>query len=451
MTKVWTDILPAFISKKLENRHNLQKIIGNTGWLFADKILRMGVGLLVGVWVARYLGPEQFGLFNYVVAFVALFATVATMGLDGIVVRDILREPAKVNTTLGTAFVLQCIGSLVAVVITFATIAWLRPNDSLVKAMVVILGFSLMFKPTEVVKYWFESQVESRYTVWVENAVFVIMAAVRVAMILLQAPLIAFIWVALGEAVLVAVGLLVIYAKQGGQISVWQPGIMRAKSLLMDSWALILSSVAIIIYMRIDQIMLGEMLGGEAVGIYSAAVRISEVWYFIPIVITASVFPAIIDAKKQSEKLYTERLQMLYDLMTMMSLSAAIFISFLADPIIRLLYGHAYHQSGVVLTIHIWAGVFVCLGVARGKWLLVENLNIYSFFYTGLGAIINIIGNYLAIPKYGVNGAAFATIVSYGISVIVAPALFAQTRKSSIQLLNSFNVLRIYCNVKKNV
>ena len=75
--------------QNVEGRGNLQKLIGNTGWLFADRILRLGVGLWVGIWTARYLGPEQFGLFNYSIAFVALFSVFATLGLDGIVVDSI--------------------------------------------------------------------------------------------------------------------------------------------------------------------------------------------------------------------------------------------------------------------------------------------------------------------------------------------------------------------------
>jgi len=152
-----------------------------------------------------------------------------------------------------------------------------------------------------------------------------------------------------------------------------------AVSLLKDSWPLILSSMVIAIYMKIDQVMIKEMLDAEAVGNYAAAVRLSEAWYFIPMVISSSLFPAIINAKKISEKLYYDRLQKLYNLMVWMAISIALPMTFLSDWIVNLLYGAKYSEAGDVLMIHIWAGVFVFLGVASGKWFVAENLQLLSF------------------------------------------------------------------------
>ena len=199
-----------------------------------------------------------------------------------------------------------------------------RPDDELAKLMVAVLGFAMVFKATEVVKYWFESQVKSKYTIWVENGVFLVLAAIRVGLILAQASLLAFVWAAFAEGLLVAVGLLWVYVWRGGVLAVWRIRYSRANALLKDSWPLIFSGLAIMVYMRIDQIMLGQMLGDKAVGIYTAAVRISEVWYFIPMAIVASVFPSIIVSEKQSEALYYQRLQKLYDLMVLLALVVAI-------------------------------------------------------------------------------------------------------------------------------
>jgi O-antigen/teichoic acid export membrane protein len=182
---------------------------------------------------------------------------------------------------------------------------------------------------------------------------------------------------------------------------------------LRDSWPLIFGSIAASIYMRIDQVMIKEMLDAEAVGQYAAAVRLSEAWYFIPVVISASLFPAIINAKKVSEKLYYERLQKLYDLMVWTALAIAIPMTFMSDWIVELLYGEKYYQAGSVLMIHIWAGVFVFLGVASGKWLLNENLQKIAFYRTFYGMLINISLNYLLIPKFGIIGAAISTTISY--------------------------------------
>lgn len=424
--------------------------MANTGWLFADRIMRMGVGLVVGVWIARYLGPEQFGLLNYASAFVALFGAIAGLGLNGIVVRDLVKEPETANTTLGTAFVLQLFGGLLAFAIAFLAIRYARPDDSLTQLIVAILGLALVFKASEVVKYWFESQVQSKYTVWVENAAFVVFAGIKVVLIINHAPLIDFVWVVLIEAALVAIALLGIYAWQRGDLISWHIKIKRAKSLLQDSWPLILSGLAVMIYMRIDQIMLGQMLGDEAVGIYSAAVRISEVWYFIPMSIVASVFPAILEAKKHSEAQYYARLQKLYDLMVLLSVSIALPMTFIATPVIVVLYGDAYAASGTILAIHIWAAVFVFLGVASGKWFLAENRQVLNLQRTVLGAVANIVLNLLLIPRYGVIGAAVATVISQMATAWLFDCFQTETKKMFFMKVYAANPVRIFSHQNKN-
>lgn len=428
--------LPAFIRRRIEHRPNLQKALANTGWLFADRILRMGMGLLVGVWVARYLGPEQFGLFNYASAFVALFGAIATLGLNGIVVRELVKQPEDTNTILGTAFTLQLIGGLLAFGVAVLTIGFVRPDDALAKLMVAVLGFVMVFKATEVVKYWFESQVHSKYTVWVENAMFLVFAGIKVVLILSHASLMCFVWAVLAEAVLVAAALLGVYVWRVSSLRKWQVQIERAKALLKDSWPLILSGLAVMVYMRIDQIMLGKMIGDEAVGIYSAAVRISEVWYFIPMAIVASVFPSIIEAKKQSEVLYYQRLQQLYNLMALLAFSVAVPMTFLSDWVIYVLFGSAYQQAGAVLAIHIWAGIFVFLGVASGNWLLLEGYQRDIFYRTLLGMVANIFLNILLIPIWGVQGAAIATVISYFIAVF-SVLIKKETRIVAIMMIRA--------------
>lgn len=436
-------LIPAFMLRRFAHRPGLIKILDNVGWLLFDKILRMGVGLLVGIWIARYLGPERFGLLNFSIAFVAMFGAIATLGLNEIVVRDIVRNPGHAGTILCTGFVLQLLGAVTALGMVLAFYDLLRPDDALGKSMVAILGVALIFQASSIIKYWFESQVQSRYPVWVENSVFLVMSAVKVGLIIKQAPLIAFVWVVLVDAILVSIGLFVIYARQSRGLRNWTIDLSRAKQLLRASWPLVFAGIAVMTYMRIDQIMLGQLLGNEAVGIYSAAVRVSEIWYFIPMVVVASVFPSIINAKTISEDLYYHRLQRLYDLMVWLSLAIAIPMSFLSGWFISLLFGAAYEQAGAVLAIHIWASVFVFLGVASGKWFVVENRQILSMHRTVLGAIANVLLNLAFIPRFGVIGAAWATVISFSIAGLFYDLSRAETRRMYVMKVNSFNLIRI--------
>lgn len=294
------NIVPAFVRRRIAHRPNLVKIVDNMGWLFFDKVLRMGVGLLVGVWVARHLGPEKFGLLSFASAFVGMFGAVAGLGLQNIVVRDIVRDPSSKEETLGTAAALQFIGGLIAYGLIIGTIFWLRSEDSLAKALVAILGSMVLLKASEVVVYWFESQVMSKYIVWVENATFLVFAVIKIGFLLNNAPLIAFAWIATAEALVVALLLGVMSKLRGPRLQHMHITMLRAMSLLKDSWPLLLSGIAITLNMKIDQVMLGFMADDIEVGVYSAAVRISEVWYFTIGVILASVFPYL--AKSHAEK-----------------------------------------------------------------------------------------------------------------------------------------------------
>ncbi len=428
MTPPWLKFIPSSLRTRIEHRPHLLKAMSNTGWLFGDHAIRMGVGLFVGVWMARYLGPEQFGLLSYALAFVALFGAIASLGLNGIVVRELVKYPESAPETLGSAFLLRIAGGALAFVLVVVAIDYARPHDSLVKLMVVLLGFVLVFKAAEVVKCWFESQVQSKYTVWVENTAYLLFALVKVALILGEAPLIAFVWALSAEGLLAAIGLMAVYAWRGGHLRMWRPTFGRAGALLKDSWPLILSGLAIMVYMRIDQIMLGQMLGDEAVGIYSAAVRISEAWYFIPTAIVASVFPSIIEAKKQSEELYYQRLQRLYDLMVVLALLAALPVTLLSDWLIALLFGENYAGAGAVLTVHVWAALFVFINVASGRWIYAENLARLALRRALLGAAMNVLMNWLLIPHYGIVGAAWATLVSFAVSAFFSDMFSRKTR-----------------------
>lgn len=203
----------------------------------------------------------------------------------------------------------------------------------------------------------------------------------------------------------------------------------RAKSLLADSWPLLLSGVAVMIYMKIDQIMLGQMIGDEAVGVYSAAVRISEVWYFVPVAIVSSVFPAILETKKRCEEHYFQRLQLLYNFLVWLSVSFGFVMTVLSSSVVQFLFGNEYGEASTVLSVHIWAGVFVSMGIARGKWLLAENLQYMGYWYVSFGMVVNVLGNYIIIPQNGVEGAAVVTLVSQFIVSIGAPLLFKKLER----------------------
>jgi PST family polysaccharide transporter len=404
-------------------------VIQNIAWLFADRILRMGFGLVVGVWIARYLGVQQFGLFNYATAFVALFNPLTTLGLDSLVIRSIVRDPEAKDQILGTVFWLKVASSLGCILLTVSSIFVLRQNDQLTVGLVAILATAGIFSAFDTIDIWFQSQVQSKYTVVAKNTAFIIIALLKVALIKMHAPLLAFAWAGLAEIGLGAVGLILVYKAQGYSLWLWCWDFPLAKTLLKESWPLMLSGLSIMIYMRIDQIMLGEMVGDSAVGLYSAATRISEVWYFIPMAIASSVAPSIFAAKEVSEELYYQRIKKLVRVLMLISIVVAVPMSFMSETIVTLLFGNSYTAAGSVLAIHIWASLFVFMGVATSPWFIAEGLTHLSLRRTLAGAIINVLLNIVLIPVYKENGAAFATVISQSISAFFSHAIDKDTKK----------------------
>lgn len=391
----------------------LRKIISNISWLFADRILRMAVGLIVGAWVARYLRPQQFGLYNYALAFVSLFGALSSLGLEQIVVRNLVREPSSKDEILGTAVILRIIAGILTLLLTTGTIIVLRPGDILMHWLVGIIATGLIFNAFDPIDLWFQSQVKSKYTVVSKNTIFIIITLAKIALIQMKAPLLAFAWAGLAEIALGAGSLAIAYQLSGQNLRMWRVNLRQAKSLLKESWPLIIAGLAIMIYISIDKIMLGQLANPEAVGIYSVATRISELWVFLPAAIVPSVNPSIIEAKKVSESLYYERLQKVFNVMTGLAYSIAIPMTFLSKFIVVLLYGQNYESAGGVLAIHIWGQIFSFLGIAKSIWIVTEGMTVYALIITSVGALMNILLNFWLIPIYRETGAAIATVVSY--------------------------------------
>ena len=415
----------------------VRKIMANMGWLMVDRVVRMGMGLFVGVWVARYLGPVKFGSYNFALSFVALFGTVTTLGLEGLVVREVLHNAQDTHEILGTTLALRSGGGLLAVVLSIATIFIIEPNDKQSLLLVSILSLTLVFQAFDTIDSFFQSQVRSRITVWAKNSAFLIFAVIRVLLIYAKAPLWWFAVSSTGEIGLGAAGLVLGYRLSGGRMSAWHSSKNRAVQLLKQSWPVIFSGMAIMVYMRLDMVMLKMMKGDYAVGLYSAATRISEVWYFIPMAIVSSVSPAIMNVKDNAELFY-DRLHKLFSLMTMTACIIGSIVALSSHAIVRILYSTSYIGAAPVLAVHVWASVFVFLGVAQSPWDLSKNLLTLSLYRTIAGAIINIAMNLYLIPRYSAMGAAISTVVSYAISGVFANAFSARTRPIFYMQMKSF-------------
>jgi|TARA_B110001454_G_scaffold176459_1_gene168587 O-antigen/teichoic acid export membrane protein len=420
-----------------------RKYFANTSWLLGERVLRMVVSLFVGIYVARYLGPERFGLLSYTLSFVWLFSSLASFGLDEILVRELVKSPEQRNNLLGTVFWLKVCGTLVMGT-TIALVLKYTVEDQQTYWMIALITFGFLFQATNVVDFYFQSQVQSKFAVRAQAIQLILTSLFKIYLVWNQAELIWFAFALMLDQAVVAVLFLLVYHWKIGWFPFFSFRWKQAKKLMRDAWPLIFAGMVVSVYMKIDQVMLKEMLDVKAVGVYAAAVKLCEAWYFLPTALIASLFPAVIEAKIKSKTLYDKRVQNLYDLMVWSSIAVALPTTLLADWVILILYGTDFQEAADVLRIYIWAGVFVTLGIASSKWLIAENLQRYLFLRTILGALLNVGFNLWLIPIYGIKGAAIATLVAQGTASFLSLSFFKKTRHNFLFAAKSLSIYGAY-------
>lgn len=432
-------------ARKILTNKGFKKYALNTGWLFVEQILRIFSGLFVGVWVARFLGPETFGTFSYAIAFVALFGAIANLGLQGIVVRELINKPEQQKTIMGTAFYMQIAGALAVILVILALVPF-TSNSSETNLYILIIASSLLFQSFQVIDYFFQSKVLSKYVSICRLIQLTASSFLKIGFVLAKADLIYFVIVIFIDNVTLAISLSFAYWKQGNVPFYTSFNFGKFKYLLKESWTLIISGLVVMIYMRIDQIMIKEIMDAKSVGIYSAAIRLSEAWYFVPVLLSQSLFPAIVNARKSDREVFLLRLKRLFNIMTIVSLIAAVVVVFFSETIVISLFGASFKDAADVLVIHVWAGLFISSAIVSGKWLTVEGNQKFIMYRHVAGAFLNIILNFVFIPLYGIKGAAISTLITYLFSSVLMNGFSLTTREVFIVQMKSILSLGLYGN-----
>jgi polysaccharide transporter, PST family len=424
----------------------LQRAVANLGWLFAERAARLALTVGVGFLVARHLGPARLGLLSYAVALTTLVGAVASLGLDAIVKRDLLRQPAATGDLLANAAVLRfAAGGLMAVLLLgYALLLTSGPGPE--RRLLAILAVTLLQPAFLTPELWLQAHLNARYAVLAQTAALAAGAGMRLLLIFRDAPLEAFAFAWVLEAAATGLALHVMSRRAGLRFA-WakatRPGM---RQLLGEAWPLMFAGIAVVVYMKIDEVMLRYLVGPTAVGIYSAATRLTEIWFFVPTALASSVLPALLRARDRGEAAYHDRLQRYFDLSAGAAYALSLPMALAAPWLVRLAYGWPYDDAAPIVAVHIWSSVFVFLGVARGQWLVNEGLQRFYLAATIAGAVANIGLNLVLIPRWGGLGAAWATLISYAIAAWLAsyfhpevrPAATMQTRA----LLIPFRVWR---------
>lgn len=425
------------MEKILNNKFGMKKILGNSLWPIIEKIITMVITVVASSLIARYLGTEEYGLANYIISLVMLFTAFSTLGMEKITINDIVNEEYEKETVLATSFLIRAIGGIVLTIFSQIAIYILTDGDKISSLMGIIMGASMIFKSFEVFEYYLQAVMNLKTVAIIRFLSTVLTALSRILVVFLDLGMISFISTYIIEALIAGILFYIYYrSKNKGKFKVDKK---YAINILSRCWYIAVAGLMTTLYMRIDQIMLGSMLETKFEnGIYSAAVRIAEMWYFVPLSVITSFQPIIIKYKaEKNEEQYKKSMQRLYDIVAIIGIACGVLITIFSGLAVDILYGAEYKKAASVLCISVWAGLFATLGSARSIWLIVENKQKYTMVYSIVGSVLNIILNLIMIPKIGAFGAATATLLTQFIANVFALMIFKETRESSIMILKS--------------
>ncbi|MDQ0226814.1 flippase [Metabacillus niabensis] len=431
------------------SKGNFSKVINNASWLISDKVFTMFIGVFVTAVIARYFGPEQYGQFNYAWAFASLFISISTLGLETLAVKSIVDKKVDEGVVLCTSLVIRVIGGTLLTLIASIIIRIIDPGDSTIHLLVLIISFTMIVKSVEVIEYWIQAHQKAKISSLIRMIVYVLIALFKILLVVLGGSLIHYALIYIVEAAIISGALVIAFFKKREEKTSWKFNFSYAKEILSQSWYLVLSGLMVSLYMRVDQVMLGSMMSTkEEVGIYSAAVRIAEMWFFVPMAIITSFKPVIMKNKNINPEKYLNSLQLLYSIIAWTGIVFGIVILFMSKIIVNILYGEDFIEAASILSISVWGGTFALLGSARSVWLVTEGLQKYSLLYTSAGMILNVILNLILIPKMGAYGAAIATLAAQIFANVFVLYFFSKTKISTYMIIKAFSIPKLIRSIK---
>lgn len=413
------------------------RFLQNTSWIVGANLVQMVLSFIIGMISARYLGPSNFGVINYAAAIVAFFTSIASLGMEGVLVNKFTRTEYKNSEVLGTSLVMGLASSIISSIMVVLLVGVLKQWDGLMIAVTFLQSLTLVFKAFNVFDYWFQSKLLSKYPSIIKCLSYIVMSVYKIFLLITNKSVVWFAFSLGVDALFIAVGLMFCYFV----IEKQRIGFNRKliSHILVQSSPFIISGLVSVIYTQIDKVMIEQFLKDSTqTGLYSAALTVCTTWLFLPQAFITSARPVIFEMKEQNNPRYIVRLKQLYSFIIWGCIAVALIITICAPIIIKILYGDAYVAATDTLRIVIWYTVFAMIGTARGIWILCEKKNKYVWKYLIVGSAVNVVLNACLIPCMGIIGAALATVFAQFTSAIVAPIFYRETRVHTKYVLEAF-------------
>lgn len=395
-----------------------RKYFKNTGWMFFGQMFSLLVSFFIGAWIARYLGPSNYGVLSYALSFGGILGFFVYLTADNILSRELIKYPERRDSLLGTSFILRLAGGFIALILTVVA-AFIFEGNVLTRSLILIYSFSFLLPAFGVVGIYFQANVLAKKTVKAQMVAMIISSILKIAVIIFGFGVFWIMVVYVLDSLWSSATLWLVYHQNGFRLRAWSFDKGLARSLFKDSVFLMLSIAVGFIFIKIDQVIIGNIMSKKEVGLYAVAVKISEIWNFIPAIICTSLFPAIVNAKIKGERFYYSRLRSLYWLLGSLATLLAIPITTFSAPIIVFLFGDSYLVAAPILQVYIWSGIGLFLYIGVNQYMAAENMVKTAFFLSLLVVVTNVVLNLVLIPVYGLIGAALASVISYLIMPLI--------------------------------
>lgn len=405
-----------------------KKFITNSGWMMGQQIYSMVLSLVVGALSARYLGPSNYGLLNYGASIISFFTIISRLGIDGVIINEMLKKPEKKGSYLGSALIMRLLTSIASLFVIMAIIRVIAPGNTDLYIVTLFQSFAIIIQTYEVVTYWFQLNLKMKYVSIATMIALTATAVWRVTLLATESTVYFFALSASVQYLVCGIVVVLFFIKQKEKEFKLSWNTIDAKFLLGNSYHFIISGIAVTFYMQIDKIMIGKMISSEAVGIYTAATTVAALWEFVPNALVSSARPIIIEEQGRNKQLYLKRFQQLLAGITVLFVSVSVAMMIFGRLAVLILYGKKYIDAVVPLCILIWSTGFAMIGTARGVWIVAEGLNRYTKYYVFIGAGVNFVLNFFFIRSWGIIGAAITTLISQIVVALIAPLAFSKTK-----------------------
>ncbi|WP_213525962.1 flippase [Paenibacillus sp. J31TS4] len=409
--------------------------MNNTTWMLFDKVIRGIVNLILLMLIARYLGPNNYGLLTFSLSIIAIFSVISSLGLEGIIIKYFVSDPQNKSVIVGTCIILRTVSSALSIIAILIFIIILQPEDKSVFYIAFVQSLSLLFSSLDVIDFWFQSKLQSKYISLARIISTTLVTVFKLMLIMFNSGVFLFALTSSVEVLIVSIIIFGVYRKYNSErlLFSWE----LSKNILSQSYHFIISGLLISLYTQMDKIMIGKMINQSSVGIYSAATTLSDLWIIIPITIINSARPIIMESFNKDKVKYLRQLKQLYSIVIWLGIIVALLFKIFGSILIHMFYGISYIEATEILQITIWSSLFALLGGIRVIWLVCEDKVKYNKYCVGVGGTVNLLMNFLTIPIWGINGAAFSTLIAQVIVQLIAPLFFKEMRISVKHLIEA--------------